>query len=897
VPPGRYRTGIAMDLLERSSPLAELGGLLAATAAGGHVALVAGEAGIGKSSLVRLFAERHAADARFLVGACDPLLTPRALGPLHDVARQAGGRLAELLASGSPRERVFAAFLDELDQRARRQVVVVEDAHWADEATLDLLVFLGRRMARTRALLLVTYRDDEVGADHPLRAAVGSLPRDAVRRVRLQPLSQGAVAELARRAGRSAAGLHELTGGNPLLVTEVLAAGEPGVPMTVRDLVLARLGRLPEAAREVARLVAMVPTRAELWLLEAALRPDPAALEACVAAGVLTLGEETVGFRHELLRRAVEGSASPLARRELHRRVLRALADAPAGRVDIARLVHHAREAGDTEAVLRYAPEAARQAAAVAAHREAVGHYRAVLAHAERIPAAARAELLEGYSVEAYLSGLSGEAVSARQAAVGLREAAGDQERLGESLRWLSRLHWWDGSRRQAEAAAARAIAVLETLPPGQQLAMAYSNQAQLDMLAYRAEAAMRWAGRAIELARRLDDQETLSHALTNIGSARLTAGDLGGRAELEQGFEVAAAAGLEDHAARALINLATISSEVRDYRHARQDLDRALAFVQAHELAGYVQHVLGHRARVRLDQGDWAGAEQDARAALAEWTQGGPRVVDALVPLGLLQARRGDPDAAATLQEATERAFATSELQWIAPVAAARAEHAWLHGDLDRVGEEAARAFPQAVEAGHPWFAGELGSWLWLAGALPAVPAVAAEPHRHLLAGDWRAAAAAWQALGWPYQQALALACGDRDEALLEALALLDGLGARQAAQRVRRQLRRRGQLRVPRGPNRATAANPAGLTGRQVEVLGLLAEGLSDAEIAARLSLSAKTVGHHVSALLGKLGVGSRRQAAAAAGRLGILPAKDGEPGGQSWGVPPDPPPAAAP
>jgi DNA-binding CsgD family transcriptional regulator len=293
---------------------------------------------------------------------------------------------------------------------------------------------------------------------------------------------------------------------------------------------------------------------------------------------------------------------------------------------------------------------------------------------------------------------------------------------------------------------------------------------------------------------------------------------------------------------------------------------------------------VLGHRARLRLEQGDWAGAEQDAHAALAERVQGGPRVVDALVPLGLLQARRGDPDAAATLQEATERAFATSELQWIGQVAAARAEHAWLHGDLDRVGEEAARAFPMAEEAGHPWFAGELGFWLRLAGALPAVPAVAAEPYRLLLDGDWRAAAGAWQARGCPYQQALALACGDQDEALLEALRLLDGLGARQAAQRVRRQLRRRGNLRVPRGPNRATAANPAGLTGRQVEVLGLLAEGLSDAEIAARLSLSAKTVGHHVSALLGKLGVSSRRQAVAAAGRLGVLPAKPGEPDGQS-------------
>jgi DNA-binding CsgD family transcriptional regulator len=188
-----------------------------------------------------------------------------------------------------------------------------------------------------------------------------------------------------------------------------------------------------------------------------------------------------------------------------------------------------------------------------------------------------------------------------------------------------------------------------------------------------------------------------------------------------------------------------------------------------------------------------------------------------------------------------------------------------------------------RAVRAAHPWFTGELAFWLWLAGALPETSAAVAEPYRLLLSGDWRAAADAWRELGCPYHRALALAHGDRDEALSEALELLDGLGARQAALRVRRDLRRRGHRRVPRGPIRATAANPAGLTARQVEVLGLLAEGLTDAAIAARLSLSTKTISHHVSALLGKLAVASRHEAAAAARRLGVVPAKDREPDGE--------------
>jgi len=771
---------------------AALDGVLAGTAASGLVALVAGEAGIGKSALVKRFTERHAADARFLVGACDPLLTPRALGPLHDIARQTGGRLAELLAAASPREQLFAALLDELDQPARPQVVVVEDAHWADEATLDLLVFLGRRMEQAKALLIVTYRDDELAVDHPLLAVISNLPQEAVRRLPLQPLSEAAMAELARLAGRPAAGLHALTGGNPLLVTEMLAAGEPGVPATIRDLVLARLAGLPAEAQKVVRLVAVVPTRTELWLLEETLRPEPAAVERCAEAGLLVIEEEAVGFRHELLRQAVEGSISALGRRSLHRRVLQVLSDTQGRGVDIARLVHHARQADDADAVLRYAPEAARQAAAVAAHREAVGHYRAALPHADRLPPADRAELLEGYSVEAHLSGLATEALSARQDAVALREAADDPEKVGEGLRWLSRVSWWAGRRKEAEEAAARAITVLETVEPGHQLAMAYSNQAQLDMLASRTEETLAWASRAIELAERLGDQETLTHALTNIGTARLFSGDPAGRAELEQAFEVAVAAGLEDHAARALVNLAGSTVEMRDYRHALGDLDRALGLVSQHDLAGYIHYLLGVRASVRLDLGDWAGAEQDARTALSEWEQrrqGGIGAVYALVTLGRLQARRGDPDAAATLQEGSERSSATGELQWIGPVAAARAEHAWLQEATGRIAEEAAGAFELAVEVRHPWFAGELACWLWRAGARPEVPVVA-EPYRLLLAGDWRAAAAAWQALGCPYERALALAHGDA-EAGREALRLLDGLGASQSAERVRRQLR----------------------------------------------------------------------------------------------------------
>jgi predicted ATPase len=268
--------------LERSEPLRLLDQL--SKAAGGRVALISGEAGVGKSTLVAAFARQAGSDVRVLFGACDPLLTPRELGPLHDVGRQTGGGLAAALARDAPREALFAALLDELDASPQqpRPVLVIEDLHWADGATLDLLTFLGRRIGQLRALLVLTYRDDEIGPDHPLRATLATLPREVVTRLPLASLSAAAVAELARRAGQPAANVHAVTGGNPLLVSELLAAGPSDVPPTVRDLMLARLGPLPEPARAVARLVSVMPGHAD----PAVLAGSATAVETCVARGV-----------------------------------------------------------------------------------------------------------------------------------------------------------------------------------------------------------------------------------------------------------------------------------------------------------------------------------------------------------------------------------------------------------------------------------------------------------------------------------------------------------------------------------------------------------------------------------------------------------------------------------
>jgi AAA ATPase domain len=452
--------------------------LAAVRAAGrGRLVLVAGEAGIGKTALVRTFCESRAA-TRVLWGACDALYTPRPLGPLLDIAQEAGGDLEVLAAAGASPAALVAALGRELRRRPAA-IVVLEDLHWADEASLDLVRLLARRIEALPALVVATYRDDELARAHPLRILLGELPPGrAVDRLALGPLSADAVAALAAARGVDPGELHSRTAGNPFFVTEVLAAGAADVPDTVRDAVLARVARLGSGARALLDAVAIVPPRAELWLLEALAGSDLRHLESCTSSGVLRAEREAVGFRHEIARVAVEEAIPPHRRVDLHRRALSALAEAPGRQPDVARLAHHAEAAGDAGAVLRYAPSAAERAAALGAHREAAAQFAGALRYAVDLPPARRAELLERCSYECYLTDRIPEAIDARRRALEEHRARGDRRLQGDAHRWLSRLAWFAGDNARAEDEARRAVELLEALPPGRELAMAYSNVA-----------------------------------------------------------------------------------------------------------------------------------------------------------------------------------------------------------------------------------------------------------------------------------------------------------------------------------------------------------------------------------------------------------------------------------
>ncbi|MFL6696247.1 MAG: ATP-binding protein [Vitreoscilla sp.] len=858
-----------MELVERDAALQAFDRQLGATRlGGGHVLLVCGEAGIGKTTLLKAFAERRG-DALLWWGACDSLGTPHPLAPLHDIARAADVAFRPLLQPGHARADLFEAVLTTLQQGRVPTLAVFEDVHWADDATLDLLKFLGRRIDRVPCLLVLSWRDDEVSAAHPLRRLLGELPSSLVTRLALQPLSADAVARLATAAMRSAGGLHALTRGNPLFVSELLRHGTEGVPHGVQDLVLARFARLGAAAQAVVRLASTVPTRIESRLVDALLAPSAAVIDECLNCGLLNAADGSYFFRHELVRVAVEASLSPPLARALHADVLRVLAQPGQAAVSLARRVHHAVRAGDARAVAALAPEAAAQALQRGAHGEAAAHYRTALAHGE--PGEDVGDWLAAYARECRLTNQLDEAIAAHGRLSAWHQSRPDPRREAVNLSGLALAQVLALRNAEADAASQRAIAMLQTLPPGPELARAYRVQAQLRMLNRDCEAAVDWAGKAIALAQQFGEREILAEAVGTLGTATLFIDYETGCAHLARALELALADGLHGLAANTHSNLGSGSGEVWRLREAEQHLKAAIAFSQQHEIDFYRHYSVAWLALCELHLGQWDDAREHALDIVQQAAPPNTSRVMALAALGRLQARCGEPEAAATLDDALTLALASGTLQRVAPVRCARAEAAWLRGDMAGVVVEARSALAMAEAHRHPWFAGELAQWLRRAGAPVELPACCAEPHALLMRGQWREAAQAWAAIGAPFEQALALAEGD-DVARFTALAMLEQLGAQAAAERLRKSLRAAGVRGIPRGARASTQTNPHQLTEREREVLALLCGGLRNSEIAERLCRSVRTVDHHVAAAFAKLGVNTRAEAVVAAGRAGI-------------------------
>jgi DNA-binding CsgD family transcriptional regulator/tetratricopeptide (TPR) repeat protein len=870
---GRHYDRLTVErLLEREDELEALGRAVDRARGGsGLLVFVAGEAGIGKTSLIRALRLRSEGRAEFCAGACEPLSVPVPLAPVRELMSAAGaGPTGEL--DGADRLALARSLLDVLIARAP-VVAVIEDAHWADPGTLDVLRLLARRVENAGVVVIVTYRDDELGANLPLLTLVGDLATSpTVRRIGLRRLSEAAVRRLAQPAGVDPGKLSRMTGGNPFLVVEAIAAGG-GLPASVRDATLARVGRLDASARGVVDAASVIGPRVAPGLL-AAIVADSAAVDGALAYGVLVEEDGVLGFRHELTRRAVEASISAPRRAELHARVVRALSDGPAV-LDHARLAHHAEQAGLAGDASRYAGLAAADAERVGALREAGLQLERALRLGAGHGPGERVELLVRLSRATNFEGRMADALRAAQEAVTVAEQHLGARERGQALSALVAALWSLDRIADARDAAQRAIAALETTSEHVGLARAYASLLRIEAVALDPAVVVAAAPRALELAAGSGHEEARIDIEISLGLARGHRGEPGARTQLAGALADALAAGLHFEVIRAYVNSVMVAADARDHATVDSVSPRALSLFEDYEAAIPRDGVIIAVARSLLDRGRWEAALETAARGRREWFGEVPL---ALVVAGVVCARRGEPEADGLLQQALQGVEGVPEGWRHGLIRAALAEAAWLRGDGEAVLVQisAARRTPWADQLGRP--SGELALWAWRCGVELDPPECAPEPVLLELSGDWRGAIRAWRGLQAPYEAALAALPGD-EHAAREAVAALHRLGARAAARAfVRARTQRRGG--APRGPRRSTLANAAGLTRREQEVLAAVARGATNPQIAHGLHLSERTVSHHVSAILSKLGVGTRTAAVDAARRAGAL-SEDGQPG----------------
>jgi DNA-binding CsgD family transcriptional regulator/tetratricopeptide (TPR) repeat protein len=865
-----------VELLEREAMLRALAEYAETARLGdGRLVLVSGESGIGKTALVEAF-QSQLAGARWLWGGCDDLVTPRPLGPLFDIAPQASPDFEGLCESGAPRDKLFAAFASEINSGETLTVVVIEDVHWADEATIDLLSFLGRRLSRIRALVLVTFRDDEIGDDHRLRVVLGDLATQrSTRRMGLPPLSAGAVQTLIGQRDFDPAELRRVTGGNPFFVTELVEAGWPSVPPTIRDAVGARLARSSPRARQVLEAAAVIGTRADRSLLDQVL-DDVDGLGECLESRILVVDGASLRFRHELVRMAVAAGIAPQRKTDLHARLLAILAERP--KIAPAVLAHHAEGAGDAKTVVRYARAAAIASSALGAHREGAALFERALQFAvdavDGVGAdqVTLADLHEGLAVEYSLLDRWDETETELRAALALRQEQGDALRVGEDLRLLSTALWRLCRGDESARAGEDAVRALDSVPESAERTRAQVNLGACTLTRGRIAEGLELLEQARASAERLGRFDLLSYALNAIGLGRIVGGR-DGVSTIEDALRIALDADLQELAGRAYSSLVEAAVTEQLFDLADRHYALGMAYCDERELGVFGLCMDGWQALALLRTCRWDEAAQIGHRMLGSRGISPVNQINPLVVLGTIAARRGEQDAWALLDRAADLADGNGEPQWIVLARTARAEARWLEGDLELTAQEIVPTHERAAGSVDPWMSGTLDVWLARLGRpVPAASGNRPEPVALEITGDLEGAATAWQRLGRPYDAALArLGSGD-ETSLRQGIATFDELGATAASAAVRRRMRQLGMQAIPRGSRPATKAAPGGLTAREQEVLTLVADGLADREISQRLFISERTVHHHVSAILSKIGVSSRTAAAREAVKLGI-------------------------
>jgi predicted ATPase/DNA-binding CsgD family transcriptional regulator len=864
-----------MELIERDGFLELLRSRFKTIAEGeGHCVFVTGEAGIGKTSLTKAFCKEIKDECLVYHGACDALFTPRPLAPLYDILWQVNKNLWPASHNIEERTELFTAFFRELTTQKGKIVIVFEDIHWADEATLDFIKFFARRITQLPCLFILTYRDDESPFFSSMRNIIAQLPADTFTRLHLTPLSREAVTNMASKKGYNGEDVYTISGGNPFYVTEILASYSPGVPENIKDAILAIYDRQDEGTRNAWQICSVIPEGLEINRFAKIKSSSDSGLDHCFALKIIIVKNNRVIFKHELYRRTIEASLSPFKRIALNKKMLDLFLDSFEKEGEVERIVQYAKNANENKLVTKYAPLAARKAACVGSHIEAARLFFTAIEYSEGNDEDQLADLYEAYAYECYLTNDVKEAIIYTGKLLAILKHRVDIERTGNCLRFLSRLWWLNGHRENAEAFARQAMDLLNNEPSSSAKAMAFSNMSQLKMLFDQFAECMVWGEKAITIARELGDEEALSHALNNVGSVQmnLQPSKKKGVALLQESLAIALKNSFHEHAARAYSNLGSNGVKMKDYAFAGKILDEGIRYCEERDLDSWRLNMLSLKAHLNLETGHWDKAYSIADGLLNNEEKPRAFKIGALIVIGSIKMRRGDDDALPILLQAKTRAFETKELQRIIPSLTALLEYEWLTGSMIIEREKLDQITGTIEQSIDAVIKSEFAFWLWKARKEYLDLKELFEGYELYSVTKAQNAVALWERSGNPYAQAIALFEGNETDKR-KAVAIAQKLGATAINERFKLEMRTSGIKSIPRGIRKTTQSNPAFLTNREMDTLQLLKQGLQNKEIASRLFISAKTVDHHISSILFKLDVNSRVKAVNEAVRQKIL------------------------
>ncbi|MDU0356277.1 AAA family ATPase [Paraglaciecola aquimarina] len=675
-------------LLERETALSEIFNCIETMPKSGKILLLSGEAGIGKTTLLEHIRLQIDTTIDMHWSGCDPLFTPRPYAPIYDFAQIFSPTLLCQLESCATPNIIFASFYQAISHLTKPTILVIEDVHWADNASLDLIKYLVRRISFLPCLLCLSYRDDEISQSHPLRSVLTLLPSAHTKRICLTPLGKESVAKLSQKSHYDPDNLHRITNGNPFFVTELLAnkqVNQPLIPLSIKEAIGSRVQNLAQGECQLIQLLSLIPYSIPVTLIHALFgeNGDSFAM-ACVARKLLQCDPNQVfRFRHELVRLAILDNQPAHQQKSGHKRILQCLEQTLLS-TDSAWLVHHGVGALDEKCVLKYAPIAAANAAALGAHKEAASFYSKALSFVEYADTELAASLHQDWAYEVGLTThMDQSVIDARRHAISLWRALGRFDKVGENLRSLSRLYWYQGQAEKAERYATEAIQTFESIPASNGLAMAYSMRSQLDMLNERTDDAIFWGNKALALAEQFSSPTIKAHALNNIGSALVMQGNTEGETLLEQSLVIAEQNGLHEDVARVYTNFSDYCIRFKKLDMAEALTTKGIQYDIAHDLDSWTYYLVGLQALLRQEQGRLIDAQTIASGVQQIDNQTLLMKLPSLIVLGRVSSRLATSDSHDLLCRALEDAESTNEYQYMIPARFALIEHFWLSADI----------------------------------------------------------------------------------------------------------------------------------------------------------------------------------------------------------------------